>query len=277
MNRLYAVVGISKEAVYANFRRCEAFDEKLASLVCEADFLRREHPGCGVEKMYYVLKPDFMGGDKFIDIFMDFGFGLKRKPSRRRTTFAVGRYYPNRIKGMIINAPNRIWQSDITYIEAGGEFYYAVFIVDVYTREIVGYSVSDHLRASANVQALKSAVRLHGYPAIHHSDRGSQYVYKEYVNLLEGHKVQISMALAAQENAYAERINLTIKDEYLKYFCPETLAQLRKAVKKAVVHYNTKRPHNSLRRMSPSAFETASLSLPEQNRQAVKIYRESDT
>jgi transposase InsO family protein len=150
-----------------------------------------------------------------------------------------------------------IWQSDITYIQVGSNYYYAVFIIDVYTKRIVGYQVSDHMRATANLNAFKMALKHHKPPLIHHPDRGSQYTCKKYISLLKDNNSKISMALSAQDNAYAERINRTIKDEYLKYWKPKNFLTLKKDVKKAVEYYNNKRPHNNLKNMSPNLFENS--------------------
>ncbi len=235
--------------------RQNIFDEKVRVLMLEAHELRNEHPGCGVEKMYYALKPEFIGRDRFIELFMELGFRLEHKRNYRRTTYSVASEYPNLIKGMEVNAPNTIWQSDITYIYVNDRFYYAVFIIDVYTKKITGYKISDNMRARANVEALKMAVKDQCFPKIHHSDRGGQYIYKEYINLLKAGSTQISMALSAQDNAYAERINKTIKEEYLDRWKPINFEQLKKFTKRAVDQYNNRRPHNHLGRLSPLEFE----------------------
>ena len=258
MNELYKTIGISKQAVNQYQKRQLIFDSKVSILLVEAEILRKEHPGCGVEKMYNTLNPDFIGRDRFIDLFMDLGFRLKKKRNYRRTTYAGSIYYPNLIKGMEVNSPSTIWQSDITYIYVDDKFYYAVFIIDVYTKKIVGYKVSDHMRATANVEALKMALRSNVAPMIHHSDRGGQYIYKEYIKMLKNCDSQISMALSAQDNAYAERINRTIKEEYLDYWNPKSFEQLKRYVKKAVEHYNTKRPHNNIGKLTPVDFENKS-------------------
>lgn len=255
MNELYNTIGISKQAVIQYQKRQLIFDDKILILLKEAEILRKEHPGCGVEKMYNTLKPDFIGRDRFIDLFMDLGFRLKKKRNYRRTTYASSIYYPNLIKGMKVFAPSMVWQSDITYIYVDERFYYAVFIIDVYTKKIVGYQVSNHMRATANVKALKMALGSNRAPIIHHSDRGGQYIYKEYIRVLNDNKSQISMALSAQDNAYAERINRTIKEEYLDYWKPNSFDQLKRQVNKAVNHYNTKRPHNNIGKLSPVEFE----------------------
>lgn len=255
MNQLYNTIGISKQAVNQYAKRQSVFDDNVNLLLIEAEVLRKEHPGCGVEKMYAALKPDFIGRDRFINLFMDLGFRLNKKRNYRRTTYAGSVYYPNLIKGMQVNAPSVIWQSDITYIHVDGKFYYAVFIIDVYTKKIVGYQISDHMRATANVKALNMALKLNQAPIIHHSDRGSQYIYKQYIKILKDNHCQISMALSAQDNAYAERINRTIKEEYLEYWKPKNFQQLKRQINKAVKHYNNKRLHNNIGKLSPVEFE----------------------
>lgn len=272
LNQLYKVVGISKQAVSQYQKRQDIFDTKMLQLITEADDLRTEHPGCGVEKMYYTLAPDFIGRDRFITTMMQLGYRLKRKKNYKRTTIASKIYYPNLIKGMKVNAPNTVWQSDITYIAIGDRHYYAVFIIDVYTKKIVGYSITDHMRATANVKALKMALKANPAPTIHHSDRGSQYTYKDYINLLKSNDVKISMAVSAQDNAYAERINRTIKEEYLSYWKPKNFQQLKKMINKAVKNYNNKRVHNNLNKRTPNEFEQKIYLLNRHKRKTITIF-----
>jgi putative transposase len=255
MNQLYKLIGISKQAVNQYNKRQQVFNKNVHDLILYAQELKEEHPGCGVEKMYFSLNPKFIGRDRFVDLFMDLGFRVKRNKNYRRTTYASPVNYPNLIKGMRVDKPSTIWQSDITYIQAGDRFYYAVFIIDVYTKVIVGYQLSNHMRASANCDALKLALKHHKAPLIHHSDRGSQYGSNDYIKLLESNNTEISMAKSAQDNAYAERINKTIKEEYLDYWKPKSFEQLNKDVKRAVYNYNNKRPHNNLNKLKPIEFE----------------------
>lgn len=255
MNQLYKTIEISKQAVNQYQRRQIVFDVKMNNLLIEAEELRKEHPGCGVEKMFDTLKPDFIGRDRFIDAFMELGFRIKRNKNYRRTTFAANVYYPNLIQSMSVYAPSMIWQSDITYIYVGDKFYYAVFIIDVYTKKIVGYEVSNHMRATANMNALKMGLTNNEAPMIHHSDRGGQYIYGQYVELLKDSGCEISMALSAQDNAYAERINKTIKEEYLHHWRPKTYLELKNQLERAVNQYNNQRPHNNIGKISPVQFE----------------------
>lgn len=254
MNKLYEAIGVTKQAVHKHSKQNSYFESKVLALIPKADELRKVHPGCGVEKMYYSLKPDFLGRDKFVSTFMYLGYRLKRHKNYHRTTFSSLIFRPNLIKGLIIDSPNAVWQSDITYVRIGEKHCYIVFIIDVYTKEIVGYSVADHMRTTANIIALKMALKKWKPPEIHHSDRGSQYISKSYIGLLEKHGTKISMGKTAQENAYAERINRTIKEEYLEYKWIRTLSQLKAVVGRAVSHYNQFRPHKNLNMLTPFEF-----------------------
>ena len=272
MNQLYQTIGISKQAEDQYAKRQAIFDSQLSQLILEVDDLRLAHPGCGVEKMYEILTPDFIGRDRFIDTMMDLGYRIKKVKNYKRTTISGKKYYPNLIKGLQVDAPNTVWQSDITYLPLNGKHYYAVFIIDVYTKKIVGYQVSDNMRAQANLKALELALKNNQTPIIHHSDRGSQYNYGQYIDLLKASNTKISMALSGLDNAYAERINRTIKEEYLSYWQPKTFYQLKQCVKKAVINYNQKRVHKHLPKMSPDIFEDYWNKLTPDNRPIITIF-----
>lgn len=280
MKSVYQIAGVSRQAVHNHFKHQAIFQEKLSGLILEADILREEHPGCGVEKMYYTLRPDWLGRDKFVALFMSLGYRVKTQKNYQRTTIPVHSKYQNLIQGLMVQDMNIVWQTDITYFLISGQYYYLVFIIDVYTKKIVGYQASDHLRAEANITALTMAIKNSSgslVDLIHHSDRGSQYIDKDYIGLLKRKQIQISMGAKAQDNAYAERINGTIKNEYLKYWEPQNLRQLRRMLKKAVNHYNHKRIHDELpEKMTPAQFEKSLVDLTSQRRPTVIIYAEGN-
>jgi transposase InsO family protein len=272
------MLGISKQSVHQHQQRELQHRTKLESLLIDADVLRSAHPGCGVEKMYYTLRPDWIGRDRFIEFMMNQGYRVQTHKSYTRTTTPACYKYPNLIEGMILWDKNQLWQSDITYIRVMEEYYYLVFIIDVYTKLILGYQVSNHLRAEANLSALRMAIRnCNGniIGLIHHSDRGSQYIDTEYIDLLKRNGAHISMGLKAQDNAYAERINGIIKNEYLKYRNIKTLTDLKKHTRQAVNHYNNERNHSSLND-KPNQFEKNLLNLSSQKRPKVIIYAEGN-
>jgi putative transposase len=193
---------------------------------------------------------------------MDLGFRVQRHRNQIRTTTPVQSEYEHLIEGMLSWNINQVLQSDISYFLVNNRYYYLVFIIDVYSKRIVGFQTSEHLRASANLKALEQVIRLRGADQfkglIHHSDRGSQYVAKPYIDRLKSLGAYISMGKEAQQNAYAERINGTIKNEYLNHWQINSFAMLQDKVKKAVYHYNFKRKHDHLPlRRTPVEFEQA--------------------
>ena len=280
MKAILKIAEVSRQAAHKYFKQQAEFQNKLSDLILEADILREEHPGCGVEKMYETLQPDWLGRDKFISLFMNLGYRVKIQKNYQRTTVPVHSQYENLIQGMLVQDKNIVWQTDITYYQIGAQYFYIVFIIDVYTKMILGYQASDHLRAEANLTALKMAIRNSSgslVNLIHHSDRGSQYISTPYIGLLNKMGIRISMGAKAQDNAYAERINGTIKNEYLKYWEPQNLKELKSMVKKAVTHYNNKRTHGNLPgKVTPVKFEKSLVDLTSQKRPTVIIYAEGN-
>lgn len=153
-----------------------------------------------------------------------------------------------------------------------GGFGYLTFLLDVYDRNIKGFEVADTLRAEVNVRLLKRTLRTQGSVEglIHHSDRGSQYGSTEYLQLQRANKIHTSMGLMAQDNAYAERINGIIKNEYLHYWDIRTMEQLKRCTRKAVDHYNTVRKHGAIGKMSPKEFGQKWLTL-ESHKRALRL------
>ena len=249
-------------------------------LITQADILREEHPGCGVEKMYKTLKPQHLGRDKFCEIFMDLGYRIRTIKNYRRTTIPTHLNYPNLIEGMMVTRPCQVLQSDITYFDIEGKFYYLVFIIDVYTREILGYNVSNNMRKESNIKALKMALKQvnpsEAKEMIHHSDRGSQYGSTAYKRILRDAGIKLSMGMKAQDNAFAERVNGTIKNEYLNLWHINNLRNLQVKTKKAVEHYNTKRQHDNLKGKTPKEFKSYVLNLNTQKRPMAIIYADGN-
>lgn len=260
LQALYCVVGVSKQAVHGYQARQTLYWRAVAGLLLAVDDLREEHGGCGLEKMYRSLQPAFLGRDRFISLLQELGYGLKRKARPHRTTYSGIFRYDNLITGLLVDGINQVWQTDITYIQAGERFYYAIFIIDIYSKRIIAHQLSDNMYATANLAALKKAFKVRKarcFPSlIHHSDRGSQYGAKLYTDFLLEAQISISMGKKAQENAYAERVNGTIKNEYLDFKSLSSFNDVNRELNRAVKHYNNDRIHNHLPHdFSPIQFE----------------------
>ena len=149
--------------------------------------------------------------------------------------------------------------SDITYYEIKDRFYYLTLIMDLFNRQIVGYSVSDNLRAeSTTIPALHQLIKLRGSEnlkgAIFHSDGGGQYYSTEFKAITTQLEMINSLAEEVYENAHAERLNGIIKDNYLYPYGPKDISSLKKLTKKAVWMYNNEKPHSALNKKIPISF-----------------------
>src|SRR5205814_83960 len=132
------------------------------------------------------------------------------------------------------------------------------FIIDLFSRKIVGFSVSKKLLTEqTTIPALNMALseRKPAADLIFHSDGGGQYYCKEFLNLTDAYKIKNSMCDVAYENPHAERINGTIKNQYLKGYNPMNYPSLISMTQRAVNNYNGVRPHKSLPKISPEEYE----------------------
>jgi len=223
----------------------------------------------GGKKLYRLLKEDLkqcgkgIGRDKFFDILRKRKLLVHRKKKYVKTTDSYHRFhkYKNKLKGKLLKGPNQAYVSDITYLRTRERFVYLFLQTDAYSRMITGWSVSDSLSIEGAVKALKMTMRQCPQTAgvIHHSDRGIQYCCKEYVKLLKGKNMEISMTEEnhCYENAVAERVNGILKEEFLLGEEFADKQSVNRAVREAIKSYNERRPHWSLGLCTPLQIHTA--------------------
>jgi transposase InsO family protein len=221
-------------------------------------------PRIGTRKLYHILKAEFQakgikaGRDKLFEILRNNQMLITRRRRYIQTTNSKHwlKKYPNLIKGLEIDRPEKLWVSDITYIRTEEGFSYLTMITDAYSIKIVGYNTSRSLGTEGTIEALKMAIknRCSKGELIHHSDRGLQYCSKEYVELLEKNQIRISMTEGSDpyENAIAERMNRTIKEEFLITEKIRDHELLKKTVAESIDIYNAERPHLSCGMLYPA-------------------------
>lgn len=278
MNELYKITGLSKQALWKYNKRQQQLSLIATEVVDKIKAKRKNHKRMGCRKIYYTCSASLpVGRDLFEQIGFANGFKLKVKRNKMKTTWSQRiEVYPNLIEGMKLNNINQVWQSDIFYLKVGSTYYYGVSIEDVYSRKLLVLHVSKNLRAEQNVKALKKALKIRSANnlagCIFHSDRGSQYISEAQKSLLKGAGMRISMGKMPQENAYVERIQGILKHEYL-FEHNITEANLQKMCQKITKWYNDERPHNSLKMMTPTAFEQYVEKLDEKERPITNIYQ----
>ena len=269
---LCRLLGVSKQAY---FQRDE---NVLLKKIAQEDFalnyildIRKKDPGIGGIKLWYMYKRDFtgncpMGRDRFESLIYKYGLKVRKRMRKPRTTDSTHGLpvYPNLIRDFIPTAPNQLWVSDITYVpiwldSVNYSFCYLSLVLDAYTEEIVGWCVGPTLDTEYPIRALQMALRrLQDIPRedavlIHHSDRGLQYASKRYLELLGKYGVKVSMTENGdpKENAQAERINNTMKNELLRGMRFTSISEVIVAISAAVAFYNEQRPHMSIDMMTP--------------------------
>ncbi|MEG5147046.1 IS3 family transposase [Microcoleus sp. AT8-B6] len=259
MNEVFSYTGYSKQAFHQKMNRQLRQREQEILLLPLIEELRNEHPGVAARQLYWILKPAGIGRDKFEQLCFENGYKLNRPRAYKRTTDSTGVIrFPNLLAGRELKGINQAWSSDITYYEIGNTVYYLTFILDLYSRKIKGYSVSRRLLTEhTTIPALQMALT-NSQPAeglIFHSDGGGQYYSKAFLELTKRHHIHNSMCDIVYENAHAERINGTIKNQYLKGYKPDSFSSLEKQTARAVYNYNNVRPHSSLKRATPNWYD----------------------
>lgn len=198
-----------------------------------------------------------LGRDKFIELMQREGLGVRKQKRYRSTTMSnhVLKKSENLIKGKQVEQADAVWVSDITYLRTREGFMYLSIVSDLYSRKILGYSLSEDMQTLRNISSLEMAIKNSktGGALIHHSDRGIQYCSKEYRSALLKNHIQSSMTRGGrpEENAVAERINGILKTEYLISDKKQTKEECRDIVRQAIEIYNTERPHMSINYMTP--------------------------
>ena len=224
---------------------------------------RRKMPRIGTRKLYYLIKDELdnrglkVGRDKLFTYLRSQRMLIKPKRTYTKTTFSKHwlHKHPNLVKSFKPKKPEQLWVCDITYKKTTQKTTYLSLVTDAFSRKVMGYHLSEDLKADNMVKALRMALnnRVYHHPLIHHSDKGLQYCAEEYQVLLRENGINCSMTdgYDCYQNALAERMNGIIKNEFLlgKYVNTKTLS---KAVTQAVHAYNNFRPHTCLNMKTPS-------------------------
>jgi transposase InsO family protein len=267
LSSLCTLLGYTRQAFYGYKQHCiqEVFEVEI--IIQEVLKHRILQPRIGARKLMVIME-DFirehqisLGRDGLFDLLREHQLLIRKRRKRAQTTFSKHWYkkYKNLIHSFEPLAPNLLWVSDITYIVIEQGFAYLSLITDAYSRKVVGFYLSQTLEATGCIRALQMALKgcANTTNLIHHSDRGVQYCSHEYVKLLEGRRIQISMTENGDplENAIAERVNGILKDELLQQQY-SSFEQAQKSVAAAISVYNTLRPHSSCDMLTPQVAHT---------------------
>jgi transposase InsO family protein len=264
MKMFCSLFGYTKQAYYkyrAGRHHWVIKEQQVKQAVLQ---IRRIMPRIGTRKLHFMLKEQFqsaqikVGRDKLFTLLRNDGLLIVKRKKYMVTTNSKHwmHKYPNLIKELDVARPEQLWVADITYLDTLEANSYLHLITDAYSKQIMGYQLSNDMEAGSTLKALQMAISNRQYPwqpLIHHSDRGLQYCSKLYVNHLLKNNIQISMTENGDpyENAVAERMNGILKDEF---GLGEKLGDLQEALhqtRQSIRIYNHLRPHQSCHYLTP--------------------------
>lgn len=160
---------------------------------------------------------------------------------------------PYLLKGLTVNRINQVWATDITYIKYKGSFVYLIAVIDLYSRKVLAWRLSNTMDSYFCCECLSEAISSFGIPEIFNTDQGSQFTGDDFTGILKSFNIQISNdgKGRALDNVYIERLWRSLKYENIFLYDYESLTELRKGIDRYFKFYNTERFHQNLNYKTP--------------------------
>lgn len=252
VTRQCELLGVSRSSVYYQ-PRPESSEE--LDLLNRLDRIFTEHPVYGSRRLQVALAREGKAvGRRHLRRLMK-KLGLcaitpKRDLSRPHPAHAV---YPYLLAGLVIDQPNQVWATDITYLPMQKGFLYLAAILDWATRRVLAWRLANTLDADFCVNALQEALVRHDPPEIFNSDQGSQFTSDEFTGVLKAHQIRISMDGRGRchDNIFVERLWWTVKYEWVYLRPASNGIEQKKSLVEFFDWYNHRRPHQSLDWQTP--------------------------
>ena len=251
------LLGHTPQAYYKHQSKTMRLHLQEGMILQQIQQVRKLQPRCGGRKLFVELQAFFkeynikMGRDAFFNLLRRNKLLVRKLKRNVYTTMSKHHFrrYANLVKYFTPLKAHELWVADITYIPTKHRPAYLFLITDAYSRKIVGFHLSDDMKVSSGVMALKKALAQKPVDAIviHHSDRGIQYCSTEYTTLLQQHNCMISMTQNSDpyENAIAERVNGILKTELISSYYKDPVEASRH-ISRCITIYNYRRRHASL-------------------------------
>ena len=255
-------MSISKQCELLSISRSSLYYKPCATNTVDLTIMRimdemyLEDPTRGTRRYMddLALRGIFIGRDKIRSLMRTMSIAAIY-PKPRTTVIDPAKYkYPYLLRGLKIKRANQVWQIDISYIPMASGFMYLCAVIDVYSRFIVGWSISNSMDADWVVSTLKEAVKVNGKPEIINSDQGSQFTSDEYIGFVksfESIKISMDGKGRATDNVYIERFFRTIKYDKIYLEPPVDGLHLHTMCEQFIHFYNCKRSHSSIGKVPP--------------------------
>jgi putative transposase len=254
MARQCELVKVHRSGLY--YKPCSETQENLAIMrLLDEQYFKT--PFYGIRKLTFVLRSQgFTVNRKRVKRLMDL-MGWQTLYRHRNTSRPnkQNRLYPYLLKGLSITRANQVWAMDITYVPMRKGFMYLCAVIDLYTRYVVNWSVSNTMTAEWCKQVAQEAIEKYGQPEIFNTDQGSQFTSDDFTSPLLNREIKVSMdgKGRAIDNIFIERLWRTVKYEHVYLHVAEDGVQLYQGLNEYFSFYNQQRPHQSLGYQTPEA------------------------
>ena len=246
------LLGLSRSSLYY---RPQPISEADLLLMRRMDEVHLTHPFLGARRLARLLQREGVDvGRRHVGTLM-LRMGIEAIYRKKRTSRpAQGhRIYPYLLRDVVIERPNQVWATDVTYLPMAKGFAYLVAILDLYSRKVLAFRVSNTLATDFCIEALGEALRRYGAPEIFNTDQGSQFTDEAFTAVLAAKGVRISMDGKGRwiDNVFVERLWRSVKYESIYLHAYETPREVRVALARYFEFYNAHRPHQSLGYRTP--------------------------
>ena len=247
------LVGVSRSSLYY---RPKAPDSATLDLMRLIDGQYLKTPFYGSRKMAAWLREQghAVGRDRVRRLMRLLGLeAIYQKPCTTKP--ATGhKIYPYLLRDLVIDRPNQVWCSDVTYIPMARGFLYLIAVMDWFSRYVLSWRLSTSLHADSCVDALEEALDGYGKPEIFNTDQGSQFTGEAFTSVLLDAKVKISMDGKGRwmDNIFIERLWRSLKYEEVYLHAYETVAEAKAGIGSWIRFYNVSRPHQALGYRTPT-------------------------
>ena len=249
------LLGVCRSSLYYQPRLASAADLTLMRAI---DELHLAHPFLGARRLAHMLKRQgFAVGRRHVGTLMRL-MEIEAIYRKRRTSIpAKGhKIYPYLLGNVAIERPNQAWAADITYLPMAQGFAYLVAVIDLYSRKVLAFRVSNAMSSEFCIEAVEEALARFGAPEIFNTDQGSQFTDEDFIRPLEAKGVRLSMDGRGRwiDNVFVERLWRSVKYEDLYLHAYETLREVKEALSRYFRFYNASRPHQNLGYRTPDEF-----------------------
>jgi putative transposase len=254
-------LSLTRQAQLLQLSRASLYYEPVAATAADLQLMRRldelhlQWPFLGSRMLRDILRLEgIVVGRRHVATLMR-KMGIEALYRRSNTSRRHPRHliYPYLLRKLVIDRPNQVWATDVTYIPMARGFVYLVAVMDWYSRKVLSWRVSNSMTADFCVEALEEAIAKYGPPEIFNTDQGSQFTASSFIQVLQKNRIRISMdgRGAWRDNVFVERLWKSVKYEEVYLHAYDSVAAAKASIGNYFAFYNGRRPHTALDRDTP--------------------------